>query len=116
MNESPPLERFVSEPIRPIEESIDFADTPVGEPPLPRRFIWRDTEYAVEDILERRREADRDRTHGSGEVYARKHWFRVRTTTGEIMNIYFERQPRSKAERKRRWWLYSIRESDRFDE
>jgi hypothetical protein len=26
------------------------------------------------------------------------------------MNVYFERRPRSKAQRKTRWWLYSIME------
>jgi hypothetical protein len=27
------------------------------------------------------------------------------------MNLYFERQPRSKAQRKARWWLYTIEKS-----
>lgn len=107
MRDASSHERFVSEPIRPDEASIDFAGTPVGEPPMPLRFVWRDTEYAVAEILERRRETAAC-THGSGELYARKHWFRVRTESGEIMNIYFERRPRSSAERKKRWWLYSI--------
>ena len=42
--------------------------------------------------------------HGSGERYVRKHWYRVKMTTGEEMKIYFERQARS----KRRWWLYTV--------
>jgi hypothetical protein len=100
-------ERFVSEPIRPAEDSFVFAGTPAGEPPVPQRFTWRDTEYTVAEVLERRRETG-PCTHGSGELYARKHWFRVRTTTGEVMNLYFERHARSRAERKKRWWLYSV--------
>ena len=102
--------KFISEPITPAEGSFDFADTPVGEPPLPRRFTWRKTEYEVECILQRRRESSADATHGSGEMYARKHWFRIRTTDGTVMNLYFERQPRSKAQRKTRWWLFTIEE------
>ena len=103
-------DRFVSEPIHPAEDSFDFADTPVGEPPLPRRFTWRGTEYTVAEVLERRRETG-PCTHGSGEFYARKHWFRVRTTTGEVMNLYFERHARSRAEQRIRWWLYSVEET-----
>lgn len=102
-------ERFVSELVHPAEESFDFAGTPAGDPPIPRRFKWRDKEYTVADVLERRRDTG-PCTHGSGELYARKHWFRVRTTTGEVMNLYFERHARSKAQRKKRWWLYSIME------
>jgi len=47
--------------------------------------------------------------HGSAEQYVRKHWFRVKTKSGEVMKIYFERQARSKRDIKRRWWLYSIK-------
>ncbi len=100
-------DRFVSEPIRPAADSYDFADTPVGEPPLPRRFAWRNTEYTVAQVLDRRRDTGPCK-HGSGELYARKHWFRVRTTSGDVMNLYFERRARSKSEREKRWWLYSV--------
>lgn len=101
-------QRFVSEAIVPVGDDFDTSDTPVGEPRLPMRFVWRDVEYAVERVLERRREVAADRTHGSGEMYLRKHWFTVRTTSGHVMKIYFERQPRSKAQAKSRWWLFTV--------
>ncbi len=105
-------EKFISEAIKPVADSMDFADTPVGEPPLPRRFVWRGTEYTVDKILESRKEVGRDATHGSKQKYVRKHWFRVRTTSGHVMNIYFERHAKSKAQRKRRWWLYTLVEGE----
>jgi len=33
----------------------------------------------------------------------RKHWFEVLTDSGHTMKIYFERQPRSRSSRSRRW-------------
>jgi len=105
-------EKFISEAIRPVPDSVDLASTPIGEPPLPRRFFWRETEYAVDEILDSHKEVGRDRTHGSTDKYVRKHWFRVRTTSGHVMNLYFERQAKSKAQRMTRWWLYTIEGCD----
>lgn len=100
-------ERFVSEPIEPISDSMDLSETAVGEPALPTRFKWRNKEYTIESVLEKWKESSGD-THGSKESYVRKHWFAIRTTDGHRMKIYFERQPRSKAERLKRWWLYTV--------
>ena len=38
---------------------------------------------------------------GSNEKYLRKHWFRIRTTDGLEMEIYFDRQARSKHQAKK---------------
>jgi hypothetical protein len=78
-----------------------------GEPGLPGRFLWRGQEYVVERVLEQWKETS-PCTSGSGERYVRKHWYRIRTTSGSEMRIYFERQARSARERKRRWWLYTV--------
>ena len=105
-------EKFISEAIKPVADSVDFGDTPVGEPPLPRRFVWRGVEYTVDEIVDSWKETGRDATHGSKQQYVRKHWFHVRTTSGHEMKLYFERQARSKAQRKTRWWLYTMVQSD----
>ncbi len=49
-------------------------------------------------------------SRGGKMMYRGRHWFRVRTEGGLVMNIYFERHPRSRAQAKQRWWLYSIDE------
>ena len=100
-------EEFVSEPIKPVEGTFDAAAMSRGEPGLPGRFIWRDKEYTVADVLEVWKEQGPCES-GGPEQYLRKHWYRIRTGDGLIMTIYFERQPRSKSQNKMRWWLYTI--------
>jgi len=74
---------------------------------LPTKCLWRETQYAVSEVLEEWKETGPCR-HGSGERYVRKHWFRLRMATGEEMKIYFERQARSTKLRQQRWWLYTV--------
>jgi len=100
-------EEFVSEPIKPVAGTSDPAAMTRGEPGLPGRFIWRDKEYEVADVLEVWKEQGPCKSGGT-EQYLRKHWFRITTGDGLIMTIYFERQPRSKSRNKTRWWLYTV--------
>lgn len=102
------IKHFVSEPIAPVDASFDAAAMSSGEPGLPARFVWRGTEYGVAQVLEKWKTAGPCR-HGSGEQYVRRHWFRVDTTDGIRMEIYFDRQPRSR-QKKQRWWLAAILE------
>ena len=99
--------RFVGERIEPVAGTLDTRGMSRGEPGLPARFIWRGREVAVERVLERWKTTGRC-TSGSDELYVRKHWFRIRTTSGEEMTLYFERQARSSRDRKTRWWLYAL--------
>lgn len=103
--------RFVSEGIAPVDGTFDRAGMALGEPALPLRFKWRGEEYAVANVLEKWRETS-PCSHGGGEQYVRKHWFRIATTGGIEMRIYFERQARSKREKKSRWWLHSLAGND----
>lgn len=100
-------EEFVSEPIIPIPGTFDAAGMTRGEPGLPSRFLWRDQRYEVADVLEAWKESGPCRS-GGGEMYLRKHWFKIRTGDGLEMTVYFERQPRTKRQTKKRWWLYTI--------
>ena len=101
------VDEFISEPIVPVGGTFDTAAMARAEPGLPGRFTWRDTEYAVADVLETWKESGPCKTHGS-EMYLRKHWFRIKCDGGLEMTIYFQRQPRSRSQRKQRWWLYTI--------
>jgi phosphoribosylglycinamide formyltransferase-1 len=99
---------LISEAIRPVEPtSFDPAAMARCEPGLPQRFTWRSTEYEVAEVLERWKDTGPCH-HGSGERYVRKHWYRIRTTDGLEMKLYFERHARSGRKRKRRWWLHSV--------
>jgi phosphoribosylglycinamide formyltransferase-1 len=100
-------EEFISEPITPVAGTFDPGGMTRGEPGLPQRFVWRNTEYTLAAVLEAWKE-DGSCRHGSGERYLRKHWFRIQTEQGPRMRIYFERQARSKGQSKTRWWLDTI--------
>jgi hypothetical protein len=101
-------EEFVSEPIMPVAGTFDTTGMTRGEPGVPGRFVWREKEYAVLDVLEAWKESGPCRSGGS-ERYLRKHWFKVRTNNGLEMTMYFERQARTKQQSKKRWWLYTIK-------
>jgi hypothetical protein len=100
-------EEFVSEPIQPIAETFDCAAMTRGEPGLPERFVWRSSEYTVAEVLEAWKETGPCKS-GGPEMYLRKHWYKIKTTNGLIMKLYFERQARSKSRNKTRWWLYTV--------
>jgi phosphoribosylglycinamide formyltransferase-1 len=81
-----------------------------GEPGLPGRFSWRGTEYGVARVLATWKTTGPCK-HGSGEQYVRRHWFRLITTDGTEMEIYFDRQPRA-AQNKQRWWRATVVERE----
>jgi len=99
-------EEFISESITPDKESLDTTRMARGEPGLPHRFTWRGDQYTLAEMLDSWKESGKC-THGT-EMYLRKHWYQIRTTTGEVMKIYFERQARSSKQAKQRWWLYTM--------
>lgn len=105
--EGAPSKEFVSEVITPVGSSFDTSSMAVGEPGLPMRFCWRGSEYQVARVLETWKTTGGCR-HGSGERYVRKHWFRVETTDGSEMEIYFDRQARTRRP-KQRWWLATVK-------
>jgi hypothetical protein len=102
-----PNERFVSEPLIPVTATIDTSSMVAGEPGVPMVFVWRDTQYTVARIIQKWKETSPCKS-GANEMYVRKHWFRLVTTCGKEMKVYFERQPASKRQNKARWWLFSI--------
>jgi hypothetical protein len=94
---------FVSEPLEP---GADFVDSPAlgqGEPPLPRRFRWRDSDIVVADVVRAWRSTKTDR----GDAYLARHWFEFRTSDGKTAVVYFDRKARRAAAR---WWLYTLGE------
>jgi hypothetical protein len=99
-------ETFVGEAITPEDTSFSASAMATGKPGLPRTFSWKGKSFSIREVLEEWKEAG-DCQHGSGERYVRKHWFRVQTTEGVEMKIYFERQGRPGG--GSRWRLYSMR-------
>jgi hypothetical protein len=102
-------QRFVDEPLVPVAATADTSLMAAGAPGLPREFLWRGQTVEVAAVLRTWRETGKCR-HGSGEMYARKHWFEIVTTEGAVMKIYFERQPR-RGRKGHRWWLVTVSEA-----
>ena len=100
-------ETLISERIVPEKDSFNTRDMSGGSPGFPGQFTWRKREYVLDRVLETWRETSPCR-HGADEQYVRKHWFRIATVNGPEMKIYFERQPRSGRELKKRWWLFTV--------
>lgn len=99
-------EEFIGAAIQPVVGAIEPTRMDSGEPGLPRQFRWRSQVFQVVRVLKTWRETGPCH-HGSGERYARKHWFEVVADSGDTMKIYFERQARSRKGRDR-WRLFSI--------
>ncbi|HEY7117892.1 MAG TPA: DUF6504 family protein [Tepidisphaeraceae bacterium] len=97
-------EEFVSEAIEPVAGSFEASAMARGEAGAPRAFAWRGNSYVVARMLGAWKSSSADR----GEMYLRRHWYRVETESGERMTIYCERQARSAKAAKKRWWLYSV--------
>lgn len=105
-------EDLISEPIVPQPGTFDVGAMTTGEPGLPTQFTWRKTLYTVAQVLETWKESG-PCPYSKTEMYLRKHWYRLRTTTGETMTLYFNRQPRrGKPGKTDRWILYSMRAHD----
>ncbi len=99
--------RLVSAELRPVA-TAGFLGTPrVGDPGLPRQFLWGTRALLLREVLDQWKESGPCRS-GGGERYVRKHWFRVRAADDTVLTVYFDRQARTGA--KRRWWLYTITE------
>lgn len=107
--ERPPSRaQFVSEPIEPEALSANPAAMGRGEPGLPKRFTWRGQAYEIARVAETWRSHGEDR----GDVYVRKHWYDVVTTSGVSMRIYFDRNPQRSGSARGRWWVYSVASAD----
>lgn len=106
------LESLISEPIQPLFDGEGGIAGEVGEPILPRRFTWNDRIHEIEAMLDHWKTYGPCR-HGSGEQYLRRHWFKIRTTGGDTMVLYFDRQPPRRGKKMQRWWLYTITREER---
>ena len=101
-------EKLVSEAIEPVFEGMAIEGQVVaGEPLVPGALVWRGTAYPVLRVLSSGKGLG-PCSHGSGERYVRKHWYRIETTDHMVMRVYFERRPRAGTKAARRWWLYTI--------
>ena len=104
-------EEFICEPLKPQPGTGDTAAMSGGEPGLPAIFTWRDVKYSVAGVIRKWKSSGPCR-HGSGEMYLRRHWYRILTDPPMIMTVYCDRQPKDRQRPKARWWVYTIEPVD----
>jgi hypothetical protein len=110
-------------PVRFIAEEVDvhFDRPPVRQklPPCPDGFTWQGQEYRVtEKLLEwvdfsRRGRSARNTSvehaagaAGRGSLGVGRFYFRVRTGSGRIFDLYYDRQINTASDRLGHWYLF----------
>jgi hypothetical protein len=110
------LPRFIGESI-----AVEFDQPPLVEkkPPCPDRFIWRGETYRIAEVLNewmdttrRGRMARNMRPSHLSTAAQRGSWgvgryyFRVRTGSEQVFDLYYDREPKSADDRKGAWFLF----------
>ena len=113
--DSKPL-RFIGEPVQ-----VEFDEPPVLEkkPGCPDAFIWRGKTYRIvetlsewHDYARRGRMASNMSPAHAAVASRRGSWgvgrdfFRARTDTGQVFDLYYDRAPKKVDDRKGAWFLY----------
>jgi hypothetical protein len=114
--------RFIGEQIK-----VEFDTDPTWEkiPGCPDRFVWRDEEYHIAAVLtewcdyrRRGRMARNMSPAHAATASIRGSWgvgrtyFRVRTESGRVFDLYYDRSPRGADDRKGQWFLFREMSAD----
>jgi hypothetical protein len=107
---------FLDEPI-----IVNWDSPPIYEkaPPCPQRFTWNGADYPIAELLaewsdftRKGRAAKNMRpTHaavasGRGSLGVGRFFFRVRVQSGQVFDIYYDREIKSADDRKGHWVVY----------
>ncbi len=109
------MSEFVSEPILPLPGTFDAASMARGEPGLPRGFTWRCRSLEIVQRLEAWKESSREGGSAEGQLYLRRHYYRLRMSDGTIWTVYFVRQSPRGADSKARWFLYGLEQGEQAE-
>ena len=101
---------FLGEPIAPEPGSFDASMMARGGPGIPRAFTWRGRRYEVVGLIDAWTSRERGKGMDKGYTYVRKHFYRVKVASGEIMTLEFDRKPQGPRGRQR-WSLFAIETS-----
>ncbi len=99
---------LVSEPITPFANSFDTARMGRGEPGLPKGFVWRDRSFDIVEELRAWKHSSREGARAGGDLYLRRHYYKLRMSGDSIWTVYFVRQTPRTGNPKNRWFLYTI--------
>ena len=103
---------LISEPITPHPGTFGTSRMGRGEPGLPSGFVWRGTSLEVIEELHAWKESSREGARAGGELYLRRHCFRLRMSDDTIWTAYCTRQGPRSGDPKKRWFLYTLEPGD----
>ena len=101
-------EQFISEPLRPVAGGFDAEAMSRGEPGLPAAFVWHDAEYRIAAKLGQWKHTSAEGARAGGDVYLRRHYYRLAMSDGSLWVVYFVRQSPKRSIATPRWFLYTI--------
>lgn len=107
---------------QPIEVTFDQPAVLEKRPDCPSAFQWQDHSYKIQEMLaewsdfRRRGRMGRNMAPAHSAVASNRgswgvgrYYFRVRVTSGQIFEIYYDRAPKDASDRKGRWFLLGER-------
>ena len=108
--------KFINDPIKACFHTLPTLEK---KPGCPDWFVWRDEDYIVDELLSEWHDyqrkgrmarnmkpahaltAERKGSWGVGQDY-----YRIKTVSGRIFDIYYDRSPKSSDKRKGQWFVY----------
>jgi hypothetical protein len=102
------MAELISEPITPRAGTFDTARMGRGEPGLPAGFTWRGRSLEIIEELRAWKQPSREGARAGGDLYLRRHYYRLRMDDGAVWTVYFVRQAPRSGNDKARWFLYTI--------
>ena len=78
-----------------------------GEPGLPKGFTWRGDDIVIGELLESWKHSSRE-GGAAGDLYLRRHYYRLRMEDATVWTVYFVRQTPRSGNPKQRWYLYTV--------
>ncbi len=102
------MAELISEPITPTAGTSDTAAMGRGEPGLPSGFTWKERELSVAEVISVWKHSSREGARAGGDVYLRRHYYKLRMSDDSVWTVYFVRQTPKSGNPKRRWFLYTI--------
>lgn len=102
-----PMAELISESITPHAGTFDTTRMARGEPGLPTGFTWRGKLVNVVEELGAWKQSARE-GGAAGELYLRRHYFRLRMSDDSVWTVYFVRQTPRSGSPKNRWFLYTL--------
>ena len=83
-----------------------------GEPGLPTGFTWHGDSFEIVEQLAAWKQSSREVSRAQGDLYLRRHDYRLRMSDETTWVVYFVRQAPRSGSPKMRWFLYTIERTE----